>query len=386
MANDISAILPTIYRAADTVSREFVGFVGAAFRNSSAEGAAVGQNITYPVVPMMAAGNVTASNVLPAGTDQTIGSGTMTISKSRSVSWPSTGEEQMALNTGDQPMGNEVLEKQFVQAMRTLVNELEGDAWVEAYQNSSRAFGTAGTAPFGTANNLTDFAGTARVLDENGAPPFDRGLVLGHAAMYNLRGVQSSLWKVNEAGTDELLRRGRIAEVMGFNIHLSHAVGIHTKGTGTGYLVNNASGEVVGETSIATDTGSGTVIAGDVVTFAADAVNKYVVAATLSGGTFSIGAPGVRTQTIPDNNAITVGNNYTANVGFHRDAFHIITRTPAMPEGGDAADDVANITDPNSGISFQVAIYRERRQVVYEVGLAWGVKAVKEAHIATLIG
>jgi hypothetical protein len=73
-------------------------------------------------------------------------------------------------------------------------------------------------------------------------------------------------------------------------------------------------------------------------------------------------------------------------MAFSRSAIHALIRQPAMPAGGDAADDVTAVTDPRSGITFQVAMYRQRRRVAFEVGLAWGVKAVKSDHMALLLG
>ena len=73
-------------------------------------------------------------------------------------------------------------------------------------------------------------------------------------------------------------------------------------------------------------------------------------------------------------------------MAFDRNAFLLASRTPAMPDGGDTADDVMNVTDPVSGITFQVALYRQYRQVRYEVGLAWGVASVKPAHAVMLLG
>ena len=62
---------------------------------------------------------------------------------------------------------------------------------------------------------------------------------------------------------------------------------------------------------------------------------------------------------------------------FQRSAIQMITRAPAMPDGGDDADDVRILSDPVSGIAYEFAVYRQKRQIRYEVNLAWGVKMMR---------
>jgi len=380
MNNTITGLVPTLYEALDIVARELIGFIAAVTRNSSAERAALNQVITYPVVPAATTADITPGTNAPDDGDQTIGTDSLTISRSKysPVRW--NGEEQMSL--GSNGMYNVVLRDQFAQSMRALVNLVEVDL-ASTFTAASRAVGTAGTTPFGTAADFTDFANVLRVLDDNGAPLADRQLVLGSAAMSNIRGKQSVLFKANEAGTDEMLRQGIIGMVEGLALHNSAQVASHTKGTGTGYLVNNAAA-AVGDTAIPADTGSGTLVAGDVVTFAGD-TNNYVVKTALSAGSFAINKPGLLVAEA-DNSAITIGNTYKANMGFHRSAIHLVTRAPAMPAGGDSATDVMEITDPISGLAFQIAMYKQYRRVKFEVGLAWGFKASKSEFIVNLMG
>ncbi|MBA8886155.1 hypothetical protein FHW12_000346 [Dokdonella fugitiva] len=382
MANTLTGIIPTLYEAMNVVSREMVGFIPAVRSDSNAERAAVNQAVRVPLGVAGALEDITPG-VNPADSgDTTVGYVDVTITKSKAAPVRWNGEEERGV--GATGTYNRVLADQFADAMRKLVNAVEVDLAACAKVGASRAYGTAGTAPFGTAGDLSDFAGVLKILEDNGAPKSDLQLALGSAAMMNLRGKQSVLFKVNEAGSNDMLRNGMTDRVQGFALRNSAGITLHTKGTGASYVTSGST--AAGVTDIALVTGTGTVLAGDVVTFAADSANKYVVGTGVAApGTISLNKPGALV-TIPTGNALTIGNSYTPNVGFARSAIILAARAPAVPTGGDSADDATTITDPITGLTFEVRVYRQYRQVKYEVCLAWGCKAIKPEHIALLIG
>lgn len=381
MANVLTNLAADIYKAADVVGRELVGFIPASTINADgSERVAKGDTVRASFTRAATAVDVSEAMTIPEGTDQTVDSKTLSISNSRAVQIPYTGEDVRHLNNG---IGFEtVYGDQIAQAMRTLCNEIEADLAEEAYKNASRAFGTAGTTPF--ASNFNDVAEVRQILADNGMPMNDGqcSLVLNTLASTNLRQL-SQLQSVNQAGGSDLLRQGVLLDLQGMAIRESAQVQSHTKGTGTSYLLNDAS-SAVGDTTIAADGGSGTILAGDIVTFAGTS-DKYVVNTALSGGSFTIGTPGLQAAET-DNDAITVGNNYTANIAMHRRAMELAIRAPAVPEGGDAADDALTVQDPTSGMVFEVRVYRGYRKTMIEVAAAWGVKAWKPDFIATLVG
>ncbi len=386
MANTLTGLIPTIYKALDIVLRELTGFIPAVMFDASGEQAAKDQTIAWPVVPSASAGNITPATTGPTPTDQTIGPGTMTISKSRSVVFGWNGEEQKSLGG----LFNQILVDQFAQAMRTLVNEVDTDL-AALYVAASRAYGTAGTTPFDSTNKLTFMAQLHKILADNGAPLSDLQMVIDTTAGVALRSLVE-LWQANTSGGDELLRRGVLLDLIGFAVRESAHVKTHTKGAGSGYLVDLTAGYAIGSTAIHTDTGLGEIKAGDVLTNTKTGrdTNKYIVK---TGGTGTTGVdtdivlanPGNRIAWV-NNDPLAIGNSYTANMAFARNAIALMARVPQMPDGGDAADDVTVITDPQTGLSFQVALYRQYRQVAFEVGLAWGTKAVKPEAITILLG
>lgn len=381
MANVLTDLAADIYKAADVVGRELVGFIPAATINADgSEQAALNDVVRSHFTRAASAATISPSMTIPEGSDQTVDNKTLTLDNSKAVQIPWTGEDVKHVNNGS---GFETIYgDQIAQAMRALVNEIEADLGTEAYQNASRAVGTAGTTPF--ASNFNTVADVRKILADNGCPVNDRqiSLVMDTSAGVNLRNL-AQLQKANEAGSDNLLRQGVLLDLQGLAMRESAQVQSHTKGTGTSYLLNDAS-SAIGDTTIAADTGSGTIIAGDIVTFAGTST-KYVVNSALSGGSFTIGAPGLRAAE-SDNDAITVGNSYTANVAFHRSALELAMRAPANPIGGDAAVDMMLVQDPHSGLVFEVSVYKGYKKAMISVGAVWGVKAWKQEHIALLLG
>lgn len=387
MANTLTGLVPTIYAGLDVVSRELIGFIPNIQRDTKAESGAVGQTVRSPVVPAIATENITAGNTPADSGDQTQGYVDLSITKSKAAPIRWTGEEQLSV-TKDGVI-NTILVDQFSQAFRALANEVETDI-AGLHTAASRAYGTAGTTPFGTAADLSDLSQANKILDDNGAPASGRAMIVGSAARANLEGKHSELFKVNESGdAGAMLRQRQMRQLMGFSMGYSAGIATSTAGTAASATTDNA-GYAVGATTLTlASAGTGTLVAGDVITFAGD-TNKYIVvsgdADVSGGGTLTIAAPGLRVAMSAATKAITVVAAAARNLFYSRNALILAARLPAMPEGGDDADDVMNVTDPVSGLTFQVALYRQYRRIKYEVGLAWGVKCVKPEHLGILLG
>jgi hypothetical protein len=388
MANTLTDLYPDIYAGLNIVAREMVGFIPAVDRNTDASRAAMGQSILVPVTTAHSTADNTPGVTAPDTGDTTVGNIPIAVTKSKHVAVRFNGEETRGLqNAGT---FNSIRADRFAQAFRVLVNEMETDIGAAAYVKSSRAFGTAGTAPFGTKDNLTDFAGVAQILDDNGTPMTERQLVVGSPAVYNLRGVQSGiLQKVNESGSAEALRMGIFGEVHGFALRTSAQIADHTKGGGASF--QTAGAVSVGATTIAVDGGTVNttgIKAGDVLTFADESpASKYVNQSSLTAasGNLTLGSPGTRAA-IGDNKVATVGDSYAANLAFHRNAIVLLNRLPALPDGGDSAEDLMTVTDPLSGLTFEIAVYRQFMQAVYHIRAAWGVGVPNPQFVATLLG
>ena len=383
MPNTLTNLIPSAYRALNVVSRELVGFIPSVQLDPSAEMLAVGQTIYIPQAPVNSAGkDITPAMAFPTAAYQTIGSKSHSLTKQRAFPFSWQNEERKAMDSG--PGYLSINEQQIAQAIRACVNEMEVDIAVAAKNGASRAFGTtAGTAPV-----LTDWANAKKILDDNGAPSTDRTSVFDTTAGVSLRST-SNLYKVNEAGDGgSLLRQGLLGNLFGFNLRESAQIQTTTKGTAASATTDNA-GYAVGATVLTlASAGTGTILAGDIITFAGDS-NKYVVASgdadVSTGGTITLAEPGLRVAMSAATKAITVFGTSARNTAFSRNAILLSTRLPASVQG-DLATDRQVITDPVSGISFELSMYPGDRMVHYEVAACWGVTVIKPEHLAIIVG
>jgi hypothetical protein len=181
-----------------------------------------------------------------------------------------------------------------------------------------------------------------------------------------------------------------MAKAFGFNLFQSGNVATHTIGTLAGSPTLDSTDYAVGTTTVTlASAGTGTIVEGDMLNIA-DQNNGiwYGVrtgdASVADGGTVVLNNPGLQIAQTSNTSALTIAASYKANLAFHPSAIQLITRPPAM--GDDKAIGREMIYDDISGITYEVAEYPGFGVNVFHVRLAWGWKAIKQNHIAVLMG
>lgn len=382
MSVTLTSFMNDIYAALPTFNREMTGFLGAVPIDAKVSMASKDETVKVPIAKVSDPVDYAPSMTVPTPADDVLDEVEVKMTEAKMVSFKVDGESSAGL----QHSGNleNVNKQRFQSGFRQLANYMDTFIASKAVAGASRAYGTAGTTPFATAGNLTDIAGINQILNDNGCPTTDRQLVLSSPALFNFQGKMSNLFKVNEYGSKEFLDMGYLDRpLQGLKLWSSAGLMSHTAGTGTGYLLSAAAAK--GSKSISVDTGSGTVLAGDVVTIAGD-TNKYIVNTGITAaGTLAVGNPGLIAAGA-DDAALSIGSAYTPNVAFHKNAIAFGTRIPYMPQGGDGADDRMVLVDPVTGIAFDIRIYGGFGQNMVTMSVVYGAKVVMPENVAVLLG
>jgi len=384
MANVFTNLTCDIYCALDTISREQIGFIPAVTLDACGIRAAVGQTVRSFITPQVVATDIVPGQQGPDFGFQTIGNRTITINKQRTVSWIWEGEEMRALDACGAG-SNSIFQQQVEQAMRAITNEMEADL-AALWTFASRVVLPSGTTLF-DANNYRDMANVHGALLEAGAPPNDLQLVLSNRAAAALRG-NAQYTGCDTACSDNILRQGVLLDQFGMSIRQSAQVASGVV-AGTGALATtNAAGYAIGATVITlAAAGTGTILVGDTVQFAGDAHNYVVVAGDADvsdGGTITLNTGLLQAIPAAATALTLVSDAGEKNMAFPRSAIVLLARAPANPPMCTADDNFTLVTDPRSGLTFEVARFCEYRRVRFEVAAVWGVGVMKPEHLVIL--
>lgn len=378
MANLFTALAPVLYSAARVVPRELTGLLGSVNLNFSDQGVARGDSVIIGVSPVATTAAYTPAQTFTAGTDRTPTSKTLTLGQENVTSWNLTAEQEKSLtNSG---VAQDIFAQTVKQHIRAHVNAIETYAWGVARKAASRATGTAATDPFAT--DQKPLADAYKILVDNGAGNMDLSAVISTTSGANLRKV-ANLFKVSEAGNADLLRAGVLGQLYNFDVRESAAVTSVTAGTGASYTSSTA-GFAVGTTSIPIITGTGTVLAGDVVTFAGDTTKYVVTTGVAAPGTIVIAEPGLKVALAASAVAMTIGSAATQNLCLRRDSTVVVAR-PGLQPVSPVVDQMV-ISDPQTNLSF--LLYRN----VGDGMASWYMRCVFDAFapnpyaIAMLLG
>jgi hypothetical protein len=391
--NTLTALIPSFYVGLNQVSQEQTDLIDAVNMNSKLESAYVGQTITYPIAPVATTDNVDYAAV-PSFAGQTAGSGTLSISKSKNAGIVYNGDEIRQLQlTGTY---SNYYADQMAQAVRALRKLVSADIAAAGIAGACRAVGTAGTTPFGTAGDLTDFAACNKMFNQNGSPAggLARRLILNNDSVYNIQGKQSVLFKANEAGTDKLLRTGEIGSVSGLAVGLDEMLTAVTTTMDandvpilTGALVAGATAIVLTVNSCSSPMAH-TPVAGDRFYIGTDTQFVYVVKA-YTATTITIAAPGLmKAATINAVVHFIANTPMTPNLFFTRDAITLIARQPLIAFEGVAGQLIGKqtIPDPRCGLIYQLLMWQTGRSIQIEVALAWGIGVTNSQNLGILMG
>jgi len=318
---------------------------------------------------------------------------TITVDKRYHVAWD--------FSTQDLTLTIEEYSERYIKpAASVLANQIDMDL-LALYQSVYNAVGTAGTTP----STFQAIADAATRLDNFAVPTDRRRLVLNPEANWKLADALKGLFWQEKVR--DVIRKGYLGSIAGFDIYMAQNVKKHTKGSASGYLVNgaNQTGSPSAEyQDLVVDTGTGMFKAGDIITIAGvNAVNpvskqdlgipmQFVVVQDSADPATSVriappiiaSGPYQNVTAAPaDNAAISIVDSHVANLAFHRNAFALVTVPLELPDG---ASFKARMT--YNGISIRVLKDYDinNDQEIIRLDILYGVKCIYPELAVRLMG
>ena len=363
MSNTLTPLVPFVVAGFQRVLRQTGAVLGSVNSSISADIAAQGQTVEIPKAAPGSPYTITPGPVPPALVNKTVSSGQLVMDQARAERFHVTGEDWKAMGA----RGTDFRVASIDEAISSLVNEAAAFVHGKAAIAASYAMGSAGENPF--ASDADVLADLAFFLDTQKAPAMDRSLIMNPRTFRDLFKLDE-FQRLNESPEGVSFAAGTMRDLQGLSVGWDQGVASHTSGTGTGYLVDGAL--EAGDTTLDVKTGSGTILPGDVISFA-DGVYQYVVK---SFDDSTVTLYNELLEDVDDEVAITLVGG-ARNLSLHRDAIYWASRAPAEVPGGDMADEVQIVSDPVTGLGMRLASYPGYHARQFELSILYGAEVVR---------
>ena len=380
MVNDLTAIMPKILTRALIGLREMATMpriVNSSYGDDAQEKGAV-INIPIPTAQV-------ASNVLPGATPPDPSATATKTVPIGLVNW-------MKSNFGltDQDMTNidsqaSFLPMETLESVRSLANAVNLQL-LSQYKGGGPAnpgifgfVGTPGLTPMQTSDQ--EVIDTRKVLARQLCPKDNRRMLLDFDAEANALGLPS-FKDISQSADPNVKIEGMVGRKYGFDFYSDDFVPTHIAGTAAGFLSNIPNGVPIGATAFPVDTGTGTFVLGDVLTFAGQ-LQTYVV--TAFDGINLQFYPALKAPVV-DNTVIASKATHVVNMGFHRDAFAFANRPLDSAQAIQAGAKILSMSDPLTGIAMRLELIREYKQVMWEFDILWGGAMIRPEFASRLAG
>ena len=406
MANTLTTIMPKILARGLIVLRERCIMPRLVNGDYALDAKKKGSTIDVEVPTTVGTRDVSPSNTPPTSVDHTADTVQIELSNWRQndpIYLTDKDYGEIEARAGHLPMKLQ----EAIKGLASDVNQSIHAKYKGALRGVFGVTGTAGTTPFGSTTTATQ---ARKILNKQLCPKSDRRGVLDFdaeaaalelAAFADAEKIASSVVKIE----------GDIGRKFGLDWAADDEVTTHTAGTiaatgaPSGRVCAAVGAGVVGDTTVDVDNGAstavtGTIVLGDIVSFAGHSQTYVVIANAASGQyaaeayTFAANAvsglaiyPALKAA-VADNEVMTVVATHVVNLAFHRDAFAFAQRPLLDPgkELGLAGTNIMTMQDPQTGIILRLEVSRQHKQVAWEFDLLWGAELVRPELACRILG
>lgn len=368
-ANALTTLVPTLIGSIQSVARQTGFLFNLASVDATADGAAVGQTVSYSELPAIAAEDVTPGALPTENAGTTSVGKSLTLSQHKKGTFKLTAEDNRAIAE----RGPDYRLVQIDAAVATVIEAAASYLAGVMNNGAGLAHGSPGTDPFATTPNILIDAW--RTMADDKAPDMDRIAALS-TLDYGSAAKLTQFQKLNESPAGTVFAAGRLGMLANWNTGYDQSSGVlQTTTAAGGYLINSGPGHAAGTKTVTVDTGTGGFAAGDVVTVAGNfevgtstLAQMVVASATATTITFTRGL----LSAVADNAAVVrIATHRSSLLGHRAATVFAIRPSGEMPEG-DQATIRQIVRDPVTGIALRLAYYPMYHQGQWEVSAVFG--------------